>query len=364
MKKFFVSFAFMAFLALFGGMLSVSAGEPGIEGAELNGDTNCDGTRDLSDAITLLNWLYVGGGRPCPLAEPVGLRDQVADLESRLAERNQRVLDLEAQLERTTLELGDQLADANRSIAVLRLELGTLQDQADDCCESEPGIVGGGALFADDFARNNGDLGSWTPLGNNWPRNQGDWRIENQNLVVTWPPGNPLEAGNRSGSRSTWLWAGDPVLTLPEEFELTFDVEFVGIPNNGVGRFGGITFCSDDSTVPGIGGRSANGYQLEWRDISLPGEDDGHHGFTLFDSSAPSVLIARGAGNLSNPPREMRIVVNEATIEIWGDGERFIQVENSNHRRGHFGFFGAPWRGSIVFDNVVVQEFSDNLCGD
>jgi len=133
MKKFLFSHVFIVFLALFGVILNVRAGEPGIDGAEINGDTNCDGIRDLSDAITLLNWLYVGGRRPCPLAEPVGLREQVADLESSLAERNQRVLDLEAQLERTTLELGDRLADANRSLAALRVEVETLQAQAGDC---------------------------------------------------------------------------------------------------------------------------------------------------------------------------------------------------------------------------------------
>ena len=53
MKKFLFSHVFIVFLALFGVILNVRAGEPGIDGAELNGDTNCDGTRDISDAITL-----------------------------------------------------------------------------------------------------------------------------------------------------------------------------------------------------------------------------------------------------------------------------------------------------------------------
>jgi len=140
MKKLRISLTFISLIGLAGVISNVRAGEPGIEGATLNGDTNCDGTRDMSDAITLLNWLFVGGRRPCPLAEPVGLTEQVADLESSLAERNQRVLDLEAELERTTLELGDRLADANRSLAVLRLEVETLQAQAGDCCEQGPDI--------------------------------------------------------------------------------------------------------------------------------------------------------------------------------------------------------------------------------
>ena len=36
--------------------------------AEVNGDTNGDGTRDISDAVYLLRWLFNGGDEPVPVA--------------------------------------------------------------------------------------------------------------------------------------------------------------------------------------------------------------------------------------------------------------------------------------------------------
>lgn len=36
--------------------------------AERNGDTNADGVRDMSDAVALLSYLYLGGPAPRPLA--------------------------------------------------------------------------------------------------------------------------------------------------------------------------------------------------------------------------------------------------------------------------------------------------------
>jgi type VI secretion system VgrG family protein len=59
--------------------------------ATLNGDTNGDGVRDLSDAIRLLNWLFLGGPEPVAIAGSTGLEDRVRALEdevARLAESN------------------------------------------------------------------------------------------------------------------------------------------------------------------------------------------------------------------------------------------------------------------------------------
>jgi len=36
--------------------------------AETNGDVNCDGKRNVADAVHLLNWLFLGGPEPCPVA--------------------------------------------------------------------------------------------------------------------------------------------------------------------------------------------------------------------------------------------------------------------------------------------------------
>ena len=51
----------------------VAASEPpgaSREFAEVNGDVNADGTRDISDAISLLSWLFNGGPAPALLSCP------------------------------------------------------------------------------------------------------------------------------------------------------------------------------------------------------------------------------------------------------------------------------------------------------
>jgi hypothetical protein len=49
------------------------------------GDTNCDGELDLSDAITVLNFLFLNtAGPPCPIADPPELVARIAELEAEL----------------------------------------------------------------------------------------------------------------------------------------------------------------------------------------------------------------------------------------------------------------------------------------
>jgi len=71
--------------ALYLGIPKAHAGGPSAGGALLNGDANCNGTVDMSDAILMLNWLFLGGNRPCPLADPPHLVERVAELEVALA---------------------------------------------------------------------------------------------------------------------------------------------------------------------------------------------------------------------------------------------------------------------------------------
>ena len=78
------------------GMPVVNAGEPGIDGAELNGDVNCSGTRDMSDAVLLLNWLFLGGNRPCPIADPPELLERITELEASVGDRDAEIARLQA----------------------------------------------------------------------------------------------------------------------------------------------------------------------------------------------------------------------------------------------------------------------------
>ena len=97
------------------GIPAAHAGDPGAGGAVLNGDTDCNGTRDITDAILVLNWLFVRGDPPCPLAAD----QRITALEADLAEREAEIARLEAELlsadaARTTCE--DGLRDAEAAL--------------------------------------------------------------------------------------------------------------------------------------------------------------------------------------------------------------------------------------------------------
>ena len=48
--------------------------------ATQNGDTNGDGSRDITDAVYLLSWLFQGGAEPVAFAQQGGNDEEVAQL--------------------------------------------------------------------------------------------------------------------------------------------------------------------------------------------------------------------------------------------------------------------------------------------
>src|SRR5262245_8679415 len=55
-------------------------------GAPLNGDVNCDGAVDISDAVRILEWRFLGGTAPCALAqEGFATREELGALQARVA---------------------------------------------------------------------------------------------------------------------------------------------------------------------------------------------------------------------------------------------------------------------------------------
>jgi hypothetical protein len=75
------------------------------EAASENGDVNCDGEVQLSDAVYTLNWLFLGGRAPCPIADPPELLERIAELEGEVAEGDARIVELEAEVARLQGEL-------------------------------------------------------------------------------------------------------------------------------------------------------------------------------------------------------------------------------------------------------------------
>ena len=62
-------------------MVAVAGGNQAVQ----NGDTNGDGSRDIGDAIYLLQWLFSGGAEPVAATCEQDLVARVAELEAQLA---------------------------------------------------------------------------------------------------------------------------------------------------------------------------------------------------------------------------------------------------------------------------------------
>ena len=115
------------------GLFALSVTSPlvfgGAAGQTVNGDTNGDGDRDISDATYYLRWLFQGGPEPVEIVCPVDQSDRVAELEAQLAAAGDQLAGAEAQLAAANAEnaaqaeemtaLQGQLEAANARIAEL-----------------------------------------------------------------------------------------------------------------------------------------------------------------------------------------------------------------------------------------------------
>ena len=116
-----------------------ASGDPGGGGTRetlLNGDSNCDGNLDLSDAVHLLAFLYLGAGPPCPLANPpdadrLDLLQRIVDKEKEADDLSRLVSDLENQLRALEVDLAAKVAELAQAAERLAAREAELQAQCD-----------------------------------------------------------------------------------------------------------------------------------------------------------------------------------------------------------------------------------------
>jgi len=115
--------------------LQLGTAEAGVtppEGALVNGDVNCDADIDLSDAVYLLSWTFLGGPAPCPAAGNSELLAQVAELEAEVVACESNLEASQAQLIETTATLTDTvtaLLDSEAELDTTRAERDAFQAQ-------------------------------------------------------------------------------------------------------------------------------------------------------------------------------------------------------------------------------------------
>ena len=106
-------------------VVSLSRVEAGgaLEGALLNGDVNCSGGVDISDASYLLNWLFLGGQAPCPLADPPHLVEQITTLDAELSQAEAALDECEVNLEHSQVTLIETFPTPTDTAVVVRFPL-------------------------------------------------------------------------------------------------------------------------------------------------------------------------------------------------------------------------------------------------
>ena len=172
----------------------------------------------------------------------------------------------------------------------------------------------------------------------NWSTHSGTWEVVDETLVGSSFPGV-----------ETWSWAGNPPQEFPPTFELTFEMDFINTPADGVGRHGGIMFCATVPTQRYDGATS--GYELDWIDRQSD------HGLRLIRvDNGQHIMVGTGGGHLFDPPVDWRIVVDIDRIEVWGDDELLIEAQDGTHRGGHIGLWGWQNNQRIAFDNFIVDS--------
>jgi len=178
-----------------------------------------------------------------------------------------------------------------------------------------------------------------------WSAFRGEWTITDGALV-----GESSDFDNNP-LREAWIWAGQPPVELPSALELSFDMSFLTDSNvgDGNGRHAGVFFCSSRPTHRWDREGGINGYCLDWIDRA---RDRGVR-LVRIDGGNQTVLRNTG-GKLRGPPLHWRVVLDAATIRVWGDDELIMEVDDSLHRGGHFGFWVWSNGTRVAYDNVMI----------
>ena len=100
----FTAFGLVLGFYLRGGTPAAIAGQPEEKCAAENGDVNADGALDLSDGVTILNFLFQGNPTELvPLCDPPELTARIEELETQLAETQDRLDECRAESSRLGL---------------------------------------------------------------------------------------------------------------------------------------------------------------------------------------------------------------------------------------------------------------------
>jgi len=166
----------------------------------------------------------------------------------------------------------------------------------------------------------------------------------------------------QTSGQENWIWAGLPPVVNQDDLDAELKLEFANVPNDDIGRHGGIMFLASVATHrfdPAM-----KGYTIDWIDRL----DD--HGLRLFRwDNGGYVPLAAGATNLADPPKLWQLEVRGDVIRFRADGQLIFEVTDATYRQGHFGIWAHGWTGvpgwnaqRLLVDDVKVgTTFHDDF---
>jgi PKD repeat protein len=192
-----------------------------------------------------------------------------------------------------------------------------------------------GIILKDDFSRTT--VRNWIDAGGAWSIDAG---AQTLNVGPT--------------SAEVQIFAGDPLVQLPDDYTVEFDWSFLANGNNAaVGKHASALFNYRRAGPRGASG----GYQLFWIDRVSD------FGLNLYrwDGGTLVGIHPSGTGGLfPTPPATIRIEVEGDRIRVYGDDVLAIDAADTTYRGGLFGLWAWSGAEHLAFDNVTIQDGTSN----
>ncbi len=146
------------------------------------------------------------------------------------------------------------------------------------------------------------------------------------------------------GGTEPFLVAGDPALRFRDVGSVSVRMRFLSRPDGMAGRLGGMFVCAQGPTAPETGN---SGYLVYWSDES---SSRGYH----------VELVRRGrvrerAVMPDTEPGELwRVVLDDAAVRLFVDGEEKAVLDNARYRSGYVGMWVGRDGQDVRFDDVSI----------
>lgn len=183
--------------------------------------------------------------------------------------------------------------------------------------------------YEESFDQENGPPDDWNIVN-------GNWTIQDEALNIA-----------TAGGGESWAWIGAEPTLFGNVWIVSFRLNFINHPADGIGRHGGV-FIFAQNASPRFAGNS--GYSIDWIDRNA---DRGYR-ISVWDNGRETPLVA-GTGDI-DPGEVWTIALDDNVLQFYSDGEFKAEVIDSTYRSGHIGFWSYHNGQNFSIDDIVIGE--------